>query len=58
MTGYLLDTHVLIWWLTDRSSIGARAAEVIGDARVPIWISAVVAWEMSIKSARVVAGSG
>lgn len=45
----LLDTHVVLWALVDdpRLAVGARAA--ISDGRNQIFVSAVNAWEISIK---------
>lgn len=46
----LLDTHVLLWWLADeRLSPEARLA--IGDPANTAFISAVSAWEISVKKA-------
>lgn len=48
----LLDTHALLWWLTDdaRLSPAARAAVVKGSNVVVV--SAASAWEIAIKAAR------
>ena len=47
----LLDTHVLLWWLEDNPSLSDQARAVIADGRNPIYISAVVIWEIRIKQA-------
>ncbi|WP_317889739.1 type II toxin-antitoxin system VapC family toxin [Spongiibacter pelagi] len=47
----LLDTHVLLWWLSDDDRLGERAREIISDARNQVYISAASTWEISIKMA-------
>lgn len=51
MQRFLLDTHVLLWWLSDDPKLGPRCKELIGDGRNQIFVSAATTWEMSIKSA-------
>jgi len=51
MSGYLLDTHVLLWWLADRQRLTAEAREVIRTTRNPVWVSTASVWEMAIKCA-------
>jgi PIN domain nuclease of toxin-antitoxin system len=50
MQRFLLDTHVLLWWLADDSQLGQQCREVIADPRNEIFVSAVTTWEISIKS--------
>ena len=45
----LLDTHVLLWWLDDPASLDASARRLIADPRNPVFVSAAVAWEITIK---------
>ena len=45
----LLDTHVLLWWLDDPSSIAGRARELIADPSRTVFVSAAAAWEITIK---------
>jgi PIN domain nuclease of toxin-antitoxin system len=45
----LLDTHALIWFVTDNSSMGAKAREAIIDPANEIFVSIVSFWEMAIK---------
>ena len=47
----LLDTHTLPWWLSDDPTLKAEAREAIGQASTVIYVSAVSAWEISIKKA-------
>jgi len=49
MTGYLLDTHVLLWWLSDPSQLSSPARAAIADGSNAIYFSAAAAWEMAIK---------
>ncbi len=48
----LLDTHAVIWWLEQSSRLGAQAQAAINDASNDVFVSAVSAMEMSLKSAR------
>jgi len=47
----LLDTHALLWWLTDDPALGKSAREVISDPDSVVFVSAVCLWEISVKSA-------
>jgi len=49
VNGLLLDTHVLLWWLTDDSRLSEGARAAIADERRPILVSAASAWEISAK---------
>ena len=46
----LLDTHVLLWALTDHERLGPAAREVITDRRSLVCVSAASAWEITIKT--------
>jgi PIN domain nuclease of toxin-antitoxin system len=46
----LLDTHALLWWLADEG-LTAQAREAIADPANVAVVSAVSAWEISIKKA-------
>ena len=46
----LLDTHVWLWWQADDRRLAKAARSVIAHA-ADVYISAVSAWEMAIKSA-------
>jgi PIN domain nuclease of toxin-antitoxin system len=46
----LLDTSVLIWWLTESPRLGREAISAIGAADSEIWISAASAWEIAVKA--------
>jgi PIN domain nuclease of toxin-antitoxin system len=45
----LLDTHVLLWWLSDDPQLGQSARQAIADPRNDVYISAASTWEISIK---------
>lgn len=45
----LLDTHALIWWRTNSSSLPELVRALISDTRNAIFVSAVSAWEIATK---------
>ncbi|MBM4143487.1 MAG: type II toxin-antitoxin system VapC family toxin [Lentisphaerae bacterium] len=45
----LLDTNVLLWWLDDAPRLGAEARDAIAAPRSIVYVSAVTAWEITIK---------
>ncbi|PKN13198.1 MAG: PIN domain nuclease [Deltaproteobacteria bacterium HGW-Deltaproteobacteria-4] len=51
MQRFLLDTHVLLWWLDGSPELGPRCKELIADQRNQVYISAATTWEISIKKA-------
>ncbi len=46
----LLDTHALLWWLSDDPSLSARARRAITAADNEIFVSAASVWELAIKN--------
>lgn len=46
---YLLDTHIILWWLTNPKQISAKASKIISDKENNIFISSASLWEMAIK---------
>ena len=48
---YLLDTHVLIWWITSDKRLSAKAKALIRNHHNVIYWSAASSWEVSIKYA-------
>lgn len=46
----LLDTHILLWWLTDNLRITPQSREIIQEGTNQVFISAASAWEIAIKS--------
>lgn len=45
----LIDTHVLIWWLTDPSRLSSRGFDVVNADDVEVLVSAVSAYEIELK---------
>lgn len=46
---YLLDTHLLLWWLADDPKLSRPARDIIGKGSHGVYVSAATAWEISIK---------
>lgn len=46
---YLLDTHIVLWWMTDPKQIAPKASKIIADKENDILVSTVSLWEMAIK---------
>jgi PIN domain nuclease of toxin-antitoxin system len=47
----LLDTHVLLWWLSDDRKLAQNGRDIIANPDNDILVSSVSAWEISIKAA-------
>lgn len=47
---YLLDTHAILWWLTEPESLSSKAHKIIADPNNTLYVSSISFWEMSIKS--------
>jgi PIN domain nuclease of toxin-antitoxin system len=47
---FLLDTHLLLWWLSNSPFLSAEARGLIGDPGNTIFVSAVSHWEVWLKS--------
>ena len=45
----LLDTHVVLWVLTDATRLSDRARQHIADAEA-VFVSAASIWELAIKA--------
>ncbi len=45
----LLDTHTLIWFITDDAQLNSHALQLIKDADNEIFVSVASLWEMAIK---------
>jgi PIN domain nuclease of toxin-antitoxin system len=48
---YLLDTHVLLWWLDNKSPLKPAVRQCIDDPHHDISISSASIWEIGIKKA-------
>lgn len=44
---YLIDTHVLLWWLMGNPRLNAHCHEILQYK--PVWCSVVSLWEITIK---------
>ena len=49
MSGYLLDTHTLLWAFEGDSDLSRRAGRLIEDPANEVVISIVAYWELQIK---------
>jgi PIN domain nuclease of toxin-antitoxin system len=49
LTGYLLDTHTLIWWFEGSHRLGKAAKERLSEQGAAIFVSAASAFEISTK---------
>ena len=45
----LLDTHALLWWLSDDRALAGSARKLIARSNSTILVSAVSAWEIATK---------
>lgn len=45
----LLDTHALLWWLSDDAALPRTARKIIADTKNTVLVSAASAWEIAIK---------
>jgi len=50
VTVLLLDTHVVLWWLSDDPRLGTGARDAIGGSP-QAYVSAASTWEVAIKIA-------
>lgn len=46
---YLLDTHILIWWLTEPQKIPTKTQKIIENRQNKIFVSSVSLWEIALK---------
>jgi PIN domain nuclease of toxin-antitoxin system len=46
---YLLDTHILLWWIFDDSKLNTRCRTIIGNPAHCILVSSASAWEIATK---------
>lgn len=45
----LLDTHLLLWWLSNAPSLPSQASVLISDTNNTVFVSAVSFWEIWLK---------
>lgn len=46
---YLLDTQIILWWLTEPEKLSDKIRTIIEDRSNSIFLSSVSFWEMAIK---------
>ena len=46
----LLDTHALLWWVSDDAALGEPARALIADPANDILVSVLSLWEIVVKS--------
>lgn len=46
---YLLDTHTLLWWLSDDIKLSAYAKSIIANPNNIVFVSSASTWEITIK---------
>lgn len=49
MSRLLVDTHALLWWLTDDRALSLTAREALADPAIEPLVSAASIWEIAIK---------
>jgi len=47
--GYLIDTHVLLWWLFDDPKLSRPARDIIRNPGNNIFVSSASGWEIATK---------
>jgi len=47
----LLDTHTVLWWLTDPHELHRDAFQSIGSQQNEVFVSSVSGWEIAVKRA-------
>jgi PIN domain nuclease of toxin-antitoxin system len=47
----LVDTHALLWWLTDDAGLSDAAREALADPANDVLVSPASVWEIAIKRA-------
>lgn len=49
MHHYLLDTHILLWWLSDSQKLSDSHRAILCNGKYPAYVSAASLWEIGIK---------
>ncbi|NDC36157.1 MAG: type II toxin-antitoxin system VapC family toxin, partial [Synechococcaceae bacterium WB9_2_112] len=47
--GYLLDSHVLLWWWFEPTRLSQAVQELLADPATTVLVSAATVWELSLK---------
>lgn len=48
---FLLDTHVLLWWLASDPQLSRKAYEILSEGKNIVYVSTASTWEIAIKKA-------
>lgn len=51
MNGYLLDTHILLWWIGEAQKLDRHVFSIISNSANSIYVSSASIWEIAIKEA-------
>jgi PIN domain nuclease of toxin-antitoxin system len=46
----LLDTHALLWWVSNHPSLSVKADQVLNEPDNQVFVSAASAWEVTTKA--------
>ena len=49
MSHYLIDSHILIWWLSNAANLNTNIKQIIENQDNTIWVSVATIWEIGIK---------
>lgn len=49
MNAYLIDTHILLWWVSENKKLTKSLRTIIENPDNEIWVSTVTVWEIAIK---------
>ena len=52
MSRLLLDTHTLLWWLSDVERLSEETHATIADPHNDVFVSAITGWEIEVKRAK------
>ena len=47
--GYLLDTHILLWWLFNDPKLDTQCRDIIRNPKNHLFVSSASAWEIATK---------
>lgn len=45
----LLDTHIVLWWLSDSEKLSKKSRSILSDVDNFIFVSVATGWEIAIK---------
>jgi PIN domain nuclease of toxin-antitoxin system len=52
VSGYLVDTHPLLWWAIDPHQLTEAARLILASGHKSVFVSHASAWEIAIKESR------